>query len=153
DEIDDEIMQMAAAGPGREGRGGTRSSSEGRAGSRGTGGMRSKLVAAKLAMENGTPVVIAPGREAHVLTRVVDGERIGTLFVPKSRKAGAKRWLLVARAVGEVVVDAGAARALRAGKHLLPAGVVDVHGHFDVESVVDIVTDGRVIARALSELS
>ena len=59
----------------------------------------------------------------------------------------------MARAVGEVVVDAGAARALRGGKHLLPAGVVDVHGHFDVESVVDIITDGRVIARALSELS
>ena len=137
DEIDDEIMAMAAA----------------KVGAKGRGGMRSKLEAAKLAMENGTPVTIAPGREAHVLARVVDGERIGTLFVPRSRKAGARRWLLVARGVGGVVVDAGAARALRAGKHLLPAGVVDVHGHFDVESVVDIITDGRVIARALSELS
>ncbi|MFA5861965.1 MAG: PUA domain-containing protein, partial [Candidatus Thermoplasmatota archaeon] len=99
------------------------------------------------------PVVIAPGREPHVLTRVVGGERVGTLFVPRSRKAGARRWLLVARPVGEVVVDAGAARALHNGKHLLPAGVLDLHGHFDVESVIDIVTDGRVIARAISELS
>jgi glutamate 5-kinase len=137
DEIDDEVMAMAAAKPGARGR----------------GGMRSKLEAARLAMENGTPVVIAPGREPHVLKRVVRGERIGTLFVPRSRKAGARRWLLVARPVGEVVVDAGAARALRTGKHLLPAGVLDVHGHFDVESVVDVVTDGRVIARAISELS
>jgi len=137
DEIDDEVMAMAAA----------------KAGARGRGGMTSKLHAAKLSMENGTPVVIAPGREPHVLARVVRGEKLGTLFVPRSRKAGARRWLLVARPVGEVMVDAGAARALRGGKHLLPAGVLDVHGHFDVESVVDIVTDGRVIARALSELS
>lgn len=137
DEIDDEIMAMA----------------DSKAGAKGRGGMRSKLEAAKLSMENGTPVVIAPGREPHVLTRVVGGERIGTLFVPRSRKAGARRWLLVARPVGQVVVDAGAARALHSGKHLLPAGVLDVHGHFDVESVIDIVTDGRVIGRAISELS
>lgn len=137
DEIDDEVMEMAAARPGAKGR----------------GGMRGKLVAVKLAMENGTPVVIAPGREAHVLTRVVHGERLGTLFVPKSRKAGARRWLLVARPVGEVHVDAGAARALQEGKHLLPAGVTGLTGSFDVESVVDIVSGGRVIARALSELS
>lgn len=137
DEIDEEVLAMAAAKPGAKGR----------------GGMRSKLEAARLAMENGTPVVIAPGREPNVLRRVERGDRLGTLFVPRSRKAGARRWLLVARPVGEVHVDAGAARALQEGKHLLPAGVVDVRGGFDVMSVVSIVSGGRIIARALTELS
>jgi glutamate 5-kinase len=137
DEIDEDVYAMA----------GSKTSSKGR------GGMRSKLEAAQLAMENGTPVVIAPGREPNALTRVVHGERLGTLFVPRSRKAGARRWLLVARPEGEVHVDAGAARALNSGKHLLPAGVTGVAGSFDVESVVSIVADGRVIARAVSELS
>lgn len=136
-EIDDEILAMAAAKPGAKGR----------------GGMASKLLAAQLSMENGTPVVIATGREPHVLTRIVHGEKLGTLFVPRSRKAGARRWLLVARPVGEIMVDDGAARALQSGKHLLPAGVVDVSGGFDVESVVSVTCRGRVIARAVSELS
>ncbi|MEA3199768.1 MAG: glutamate 5-kinase [Thermoplasmata archaeon] len=119
----------------------------------GRGGMGSKLDAAALAMENGCAVVIAAGREARVLSRLVAGEKIGTRFAPRSRASGARRWLLLARPAGVVRVDAGAARALAAGKHLLPTGVVDVEGTFDVESVVDVESEGKRIARAVSELS
>ena len=136
-EVDDGVRAMAGA----------KTSSGGR------GGMRSKLEAAALAMEQGCEVVIAPGREPHVLRRVAAGEAVGTRFVPRSRAAGARRWLLLARPEGEVHVDEGAAAALHAGKHLLPAGVVDVRGTFDVESVVSIVAAGQVIGRAVSELS
>lgn len=136
-EIDEKVRAMAGA----------KTSSGGR------GGMGSKLDAAALAMENGCEVVITAGREPHVLRRLLSGERSGTRFVPKSRASGARRWLLLARPEGEVHVDEGAAQALASGKHLLPAGVTDVRGTFDVESVVSIVCRRKVIARAVSELS
>lgn len=119
----------------------------------GRGGMASKLDAAALATENGCEVVIAPGREPHVLRRILSGEPVGTRFLTRSRRQGARRWLMLARPEGEVHVDAGAAKALAEGKHLLPAGVSEVRGAFDVESVVSIVSGGRPIARAVSELS
>ena len=137
EKVDERIRAMA----------GSKTSSGGR------GGMASKLDAAALAMENGCDVIIAPGREAHILRRIAQGEEVGTRFVSKTRASGARRWLMVAHPEGEVHVDAGAARALAAGKHLLPAGVVDVKGTFDVESVVALVAAGRTIGRAVSELS
>lgn len=136
-EVDDAVRAMAGA----------KTSSKGR------GGMASKLESAALAMENGCEVVITAGRAPHVLRRVAAGEAVGTRFVPRSRAAGARRWLLLARPEGEVHVDAGAAAALVGGKHLLPAGVTDVKGTFDVESVVSIVAGGKVVGRAVSELS
>lgn len=137
EQVDERIRAMAGA----------------KASSGGRGGMASKLDSAALAMGNGCEVVIAPGREPGVLRRVLAGEEVGTRFVPQSRERGARRWLLLAKPSGEVHVDAGAARALAEGKHLLPAGVVAVKGRFDVESVVHIVADGVPIARAVSELS
>lgn len=137
EKVDDRIRAMA----------GSKTSSGGR------GGMASKLESAALAMENGCEVIIAPGREGHVLRRIAAGEPVGTRFVPSSRASGARRWLLLAKPEGEVHVDAGAAKALAAGKHLLPAGVTEVRGTFDVESVVSIVSGGRAIGRAVSELS
>jgi glutamate 5-kinase len=119
----------------------------------GRGGMGSKLESAALATENGCEVVIAPGRAPGVLRRVAAGEAVGTRFVAQGRQQGARRWLLLAKPEGEVHVDAGAARALAGGKHLLPAGVTGVKGSFAVESVVTIVAEGTPIARAVSELS
>lgn len=135
--IDESIRAMA----------GTKPSSGGR------GGMGSKLESAALATENGCEVVIAPGREPHVLRRLAAGEALGTRFLAQTRQQGARRWLLLAKPQGEVHVDAGAARALASGKHLLPAGVVDVRGSFEVESVVTILAEGKALARAVSELS
>lgn len=137
EKVDERIRAMA----------GSKTSSGGR------GGMGSKLDAATIAMENGCEVVIAPGREPRILARVMAGEPVGTRFTATARQHGARRWLMVATPEGEVHVDAGAARALAGGKHLLPAGVVDVRGSFHVESVVSIVSDGRPVGRAVSELS
>lgn len=136
-EITPEIRRMAGAKASRQGR----------------GGMSSKLDSADLAMSAGVTVVIARGREPHVLTRLAAGEALGTRFSPSGREAGRKRWLAIAKPKGVVHVDAGAAKAIRAGSHLLPAGVVGVEGAFDVESVVDVAHDKRVLARAVSSFS
>ncbi len=137
-EITPEIRRMAAAKPGS---------------SKGRGGMISKLDSAQVAMDAGVTVVIASGRIPRVIPRVFAGEEIGTRFVPIGREQGRKRWLAIAKPRGSIDVDAGAADALRAGKHLLPAGVVGVEGVFDVESVVDVRHDKRAIARAVSAYS
>src|SRR5262249_48894860 len=96
-------------------------------GALGSGGMRTKIEAAKIATRAGCAVVITKGAEAHPLARLRDGAR-ATWFLPQqSVKAAYKSWIagsLTAR--GAIVVDAGAAEALSTGKSLLPAGVVDV---------------------------
>ncbi|HUN91220.1 MAG TPA: glutamate 5-kinase [Burkholderiaceae bacterium] len=119
----------------------------------GRGGMITKVLAARRAARSGASTVIASGREPDVLLRLARGEAIGTeLSAEMAPLAARKQWLadhLQTR--GQVVVDAGAARALRGeGKSLLPIGVVDVRGEFargDVVSCVD--PDGREFARGL----
>ncbi len=126
----------------------------GGAGSRvGRGGMASKLASARLATEVGIPVVIAHGREPHVASRAARGEDVGTRFEASHRRSGPQRWLLIAPAEGQIAVDQGALDALGSGRHLLPAGVTEVKGVFDVQSVVELVHAGRVVGRALAELS
>ncbi len=114
----------------------------GRAGSdRGTGGMITKIQAAKLATESGTVVVICDGRVPDVLERLVKGESIGTRFVAlESKVESRKRWIISGLASrGEVTVDSGAATALvRNGKSLLPAGIADVRGRFERGDTITI---------------
>jgi glutamate 5-kinase len=120
----------------------------------GTGGMRSKLQAARLVTQAGGSVVIASGKTPEPLTRILAGETVGTLFLARgATQAARKRWIgLTARPRGHLVVDAGARRALETGtKSLLAIGVLEVVGDFekgDVVGVVDI--DGREFARGLS---
>src|SRR6185295_14354706 len=100
----------------------------------GSGGMRSKVVAADMATSAGIPAVIASGLEAGVLGRAWAGEATGTRFAPRpSRQSSFKLWLKYAKpAQGTLCVDAGAARALReGGTSLLPVGIVEVRGSFD----------------------
>ncbi|MCS7276456.1 MAG: glutamate 5-kinase [Dehalococcoidia bacterium] len=116
----------------------------------GRGGMITKLQAARLATASGTDVVIAHGRERDVLVRLATGEELGTLF-PASvdRLEGRKRWLLAGLSLrGSIVVDEGAARALRSGRaSLLPAGVKAVQGQFQRGDVVAVLDErGRRIA-------
>ncbi len=121
------------------------------------GGMMTKILAAKRAARSGAHTVIASGREPDVLTRLAHGERIGTqLTAAMPVLTARKQWLADhLQLKGRVVVDEGAARALRAdGKSLLPIGVVEVHGEFargDVIACVD--RDGREIARGLVNYS
>ena len=116
-----------------------------------SGGMRTKIEAGKIATAAGTAMVIAEGRSAHPVRRIADGEPC-TWFTPSANPVTArKRWIsghLETR--GVVVVDTGAVRALRAGKSLLPAGVLSVKGAFQRGDAVDIADlDGEVIGRGL----
>ncbi len=102
-------------------------------GSLGTGGMASKVTAAKKAVLKGIPVVIANGRKRNIINRIIEGEDSGTLFTPRDATiCGRKHWIAFSRSIkGEIEIDEGAARALiNNGKSLLPSGVTNVSGKF-----------------------
>jgi glutamate 5-kinase len=119
----------------------------------GTGGMVTKVRAARLAARSGTPTVIAPGRGADVITRVRSGEPVGTLLLPvQGPQAARKQWLAGQLAVrGRLSLDEGAVRALRTqGTSLLAVGVTAVEGGFSRGEVVACLDpQGREIARGL----
>jgi glutamate 5-kinase len=111
----------------------------------GSGGMRSKVLAAEIAGAAGIPAVICNGVRAGDLEAVLAGERAGTRFHPgPARHSSFKLWLRYAKpSHGTLIVDAGAARALREqGTSLLPVGIVDVQGDFDAGDAVEIVQVG-----------
>jgi len=130
---------------------------KGTGGRRGTGGMTTKIQAAKLATGSGVAVVIADGRLAEVVLRLAQGEPIGTFFPPKTTNLESRqRWMISGLASrGKVVVDDGAAAALKEGKRsLLPAGAGEVQGKFSRGDVIDIVdTQGSRIACGISNYS
>jgi glutamate 5-kinase len=119
----------------------------------GTGGMLTKILAAKRAARSGAHTVIASGREKDVLVRLSAGEAIGThLEATQMKTAARKQWLADhLRMSGKLVLDAGAVKVLKTdGKSLLPIGVTAVEGYFergDVVACVDL--DGKEIARGL----
>jgi glutamate 5-kinase len=123
--ITDDIMKLAAGA-------GT---------SRGTGGMATKVQAARLATESGVMVLIANGRMDNVLLQAANGGEIGTRFAPaKSGLESRKRWILAGlTGTAAAGIDAGAAAALGQGRSLLPAGIVDVRGRFDRGDSISIV--------------
>ena len=132
-----EVFAMASPRPGRAGR----------------GGMRSKLLAAKRALDAGVMLWLLPGRDPEAIQKALAGEEIGTRFVPAGRKyGGKKRWLFQVPLIeGEIVVDAGAARALRErGASLLPVGVREVRGSFAAGAPVRVVDEeGRLVGFGL----
>jgi len=118
----------------------------------GSGGMVTKIMAAKICMGAGCRMAIAPGKPMHPLKALEDGGR-STWFVPTAEpRAARKRWIAGSvQTLGVVVVDDGAVNALNGGKSLLPAGVVDVSGDFERGDAVEVRTkDGRVIGKGLS---
>ena len=119
----------------------------------GRGGMATKVRAAKLAARSGAVTVIASGREDNLLTRLRDGERIGTLLVPDQQpEAARKQWIAGhLQAKGTLVLVQGAVKALtQRGKSLLPAGVKQVNGKFSRGEMVLMVDENDVIvARGL----
>jgi len=122
----------------------------------GSGGMRSKVVAAEMATAAGIPAVIINGTRPGTALRAVANEREGTRFHPQEQRVSSfKLWLKYAKAShGRLVVDAGAERALRErGTSLLPVGVVDVHGEFKAGDAVEVVTDGHVIGKGIVNYS
>jgi glutamate 5-kinase len=125
-----------------------------KSGAVGTGGMLSKLHAAKKCMASGIPMIIAPGKEREVLLRLFAGEELGTFFVPRQRAYhGRKLWLAhLPKPAGDLVLDAGAVAALeRGGKSLLPIGIREVRGAFGVGAAVRcLAEDGHAIGVGLS---
>ena len=125
---------------------------------RGSGGMRSKLEAAEVAMRSGVEMIIADGHVDCVIEKLLAGEKIGTRFhslAPPSESR--KRWLLTGgtEAKGSVTIDEGAVLALtEKGNSLLPVGVTDVEGEFDRGDIIGVKSvSGRNVAWGLSNYS
>jgi glutamate 5-kinase len=120
----------------------------------GSGGMTTKIAAARIALGAGCSLCIASGRRPHPLRAVEEGERC-TWFVPgTSPLAMRKQWIAGSlKPRGRLSIDTGAAAALGRGKSLLPAGVTRVAGRFERGDTVSIVADGREIARGLAGYS
>jgi len=130
----DQVAHVAAAKPGS---------------SRGTGGMATKLRAARIATRAGIETFVIGGGGAG-LEALARGEVRGTRFLARARTSARKAWIAEQPPRGQLEVDAGAAAALLRGRSLLPSGVLAVHGRFAFGDAVDVVHDGGVIARGLS---
>jgi len=116
------------------------------------GGMVTKLMAGRIAMAAGCRMAIADGRPVGALGAVIDGKARCSWFVPEASPLSArKKWIKGSlKTAGALVIDDGAARALSAGKSLLPAGVTAIDGEFNRGDVVDVKDrKGRVLARGL----
>ncbi len=124
----------------------------------GIGGMESKLEAAGIATGSGETVIIANGRQPDVLSKIMNYDNVGTLFLPYKKKiTSRKRWIgFTVRPKGKIYIDDGALNALlKKGKSLLPSGVVKVDGNFikgDIVSVLN-VNENRETARGLMNYS
>jgi glutamate 5-kinase len=117
-----------------------------------SGGMVTKLAAAKIAVDAGCRMAIANGRVLHPLRALEQGARCTWFLTGMSPRAARKQWIAgTLQPAGRLAVDAGAAAALQAGKSLLPAGVTEVEGEFQRGDAVLVAgPDGREIARGLS---
>lgn len=104
--------------------------------SRGTGGMAAKIDAAKIASDTGCRMVLADGRARNVINRIIDGGRIGTLFMPRRKLSNRVRWILNSSTSATINIDAGAVKAIRSKKSLLPSGVISVKGTFEAGDIV-----------------
>ncbi|MFQ5353979.1 MAG: glutamate 5-kinase [Thermodesulfobacteriota bacterium] len=127
------------------------------AGPLGSGGMRSKMLAARTAAHFGVATVVASGLEKDVIERIFNGDGPGTLFLPATQRlTSRKHWIAFSsRPTGRVTVDEGARKALLKGKKsLLPSGILDVDGAFDSGEVIHCVdADGMEFARGLTNYS
>jgi glutamate 5-kinase len=121
----------------------------------GSGGMATKIAAAKIAVGAGCHMCVALGRELHPVQRIADGARCSWFYPSATPAAFRKQWIAgTLKPAGEIIVDEGAAEALRRGKSLLPSGVTAVIGDFDRGDAI-LVRDptGHELARGLSAYS
>jgi len=115
---------------------------QGRRSRGGTGGMSSKLQAAALVTDAGDAAIIANGKLPHIVDRLLQGEELGTLFIPASKRVNAhRRWIgAAAKTAGTLSVDSGAAQAiLESRKSLLAIGITSVRGNFRASQVVEVL--------------
>jgi len=122
----------------------------------GSGGMRSKVAAAEMAVESGIPATICNGTVQGMLLGAARGDAVGTRFAAQAGRASSfKLWLKYAKpSRGRITVDDGAARVLReSGSSLLPVGIVAVDGDFDPGDAVEVVADGHVVGKGIADYS
>lgn len=140
DKIDDEIRAMAG----------------GEGSKFGTGGMSTKITAAEMATKIGTNLIIANGDDPKNISRIVEKENIGTLFVKKSKKIKSKKYWLAygPHKKGLVIVDDGAEKAILKGSSLLPVGIKEIQGKFEKGTVLKIINHkNELIATGISNYS
>lgn len=139
---DDPLLSVTTTGAGTE---------------RGSGGMASKLAAARIASWSGVTAVIAAAASDNAVMAAIDGTEIGTRFLPHDRNLSARKlWIAFASEVeGWVTVDSGARDALvTRGTSLLPAGITSVDGSFDAGATIEVLdVDGQLIARGMTAMS
>ncbi|MCH7646803.1 MAG: glutamate 5-kinase [Nitrospinae bacterium] len=120
----------------------------------GSGGMATKVQAAKSAGLMGIPTIIVSGRQPDVIRQALEGDKVGTFFLPdKDRMAARKHWLrYTLKPKGSITVDEGAMQAItKRGKSLLPSGIVKVEGRFEYGDAVSLQgLNGKEIGRGLS---
>jgi len=110
-----------------------------------TGGMKTKIEAAKIAANAGCRIVLANGREKDVIARIMAGEPLGTIFMPRRKLSNRARWILNSQHAGTIHIDEGALKALRNHKSLLPSGVTGVEGSFEAGEVVLLNTTAKAV--------
>lgn len=115
------------------------------------GGMITKLLAAKMATASGCAMVITEGSPLNPLKTLVDGANCTWFTAHEDPHVARKRWIAAMKARGTITVDAGAARALKSGKSLLPAGITHVEGDFGRGEPLAILSpDGHMLGQGLS---
>ena len=118
----------------------------------GTGGMYTKILAAEIIIRFGEMMIIANGNDKNILSRIMDGENIGTIFIGKDMPLRSrKKWLTLRRVNGFLTIDDGAVTALQdKKKSLLASGITSVVGDFDMGDTVDIASqNGQLIGKGI----
>jgi glutamate 5-kinase len=141
-QADDPLLTVTASGAGTN---------------RGSGGMSSKLAAARIASWSGVTAIISSASHDGAVMSAIAGHHVGTCFLPHDRHLSARRlWIAFAAEVeGSVVVDNGARDAIvTRGTSLLPAGVTEVRGTFDTGATIEVIDEnGDVIARGMTAMT
>jgi len=114
------------------------------------GGMKTKLEAAKIASNADCRIVLADGRLKNVIGRIIAGEQIGTLFMPKRKLSNRARWILNSATAGTIIIDDGAMRAVRGRKSLLPSGIISIKDSFEAGAVVMLNDNAKAVTNLSS---
>lgn len=116
-----------------------------------TGGMKTKISAAKILYTSGCKMIITNGRIENILNRIINGEEIGTLFIPKQRLSNKQRWILNSHPESTIKLDEGAIIAIKNKKSLLPSGIISIDGSFNAGDIVFLNTEAKAIVNFSSE--
>ncbi|MAE42405.1 glutamate 5-kinase [Candidatus Woesearchaeota archaeon] len=116
----------------------------------GTGGIKTKIEAAKITMSSGIITIIANGKKENIID-IINGKKQGTTFYPSAKLSSKKRWIRFSKPKGKIFIDKGAKKAMLNGKNLLPSGIIDIKVDFDKDDVVDIFCDNGLFAKIITD--